>query len=112
MKTGPAESGETLEPLQIVILDPEGDKGFMVGFGNSLTTYKYSEKQRDTYNDAIMNVLEDAGLRAFHQVGADEKEGTQMWEIRTGGIDRDFLEKLTPSIHQKAEEYAEEMSAI
>lgn len=79
----------------------------MVGFGNTLETYKYSVRQREAYNDAIVSVLEDASLRVFHQVGAGETDGAQMWEIRTGGIDRDFLEELIPSIHQKAEEYAE-----
>ena len=110
MKKALNETIETFQPLDIVILNPEEDKYFMVGFGNTVKTGKYTKEQRDAYNYAIESVLEDAGLRVFHQVGAGAKEGTQMWEIHTKGIGRDFLEKIIPSIHLKAETYAEEMS--
>jgi hypothetical protein len=109
MKKGPSESTEVFEPLEIVILEPEGDKKFMVGFGNTLQTGRYSMEQMNAYAYAIEDVLEGAGLRVFHQVGAGETDGTQMWEIWSSGVDRKSLEGLIPTIHQEAEKYNAEL---
>ena len=106
-----SESPETFKPLELVIKDPDGDKGFMVGFGDTLATGVYSKMQMDSYNDAIESVLDQLDLRAFHQIGDGQIDGAQLWEIR-GEVDRHLLEKLIPSIHSEAAEIAKELESL
>jgi len=99
---------EVFKPVEVVIIDPEGDKNFMVGFGNTLKTWKYTRDQLEVYSTVIPEILEESGLRPFHQVGSGEKDGPQLWEV-WGETTREYLEKLILKIHQAAADYVDLM---
>ena len=109
--SGGKESPEVFERLRVKIVEPDRDKNFMVGFGLTSKTGKYSKEQLDAYTYAIETVLEEAGLRPFHQVGSGYTDGVQLWEVHKE-TNRGNLENLMTSIQIMAGEYAEEMKNL
>lgn len=108
---GGKESPEVFEKLDVGIRDPERDKHFMVGFAMTIHDQRYTKRQQDAYVYAIDHILEEAGLRPFHQIGLGNESGMQAWEV-WNETDKGFLEKLIPLIHEVAEEYDREMREL
>ena len=87
--------------VQLLIRDPEGDKNFMIGFHGS------SEKICRAYNSAIHEVLNNAELLPFHQVGVtpdgQDKPGYHAWEVWKK-VTKEDLALLLPAIEQRVKE--------
>ncbi len=104
----PKESPEIFKRLQMKIIEPDRDKNFMVGFGTHIKDARYSKRQLDAYSYAIVQVLHEADLNPFHQVGAGNSDGVQLWEVHKETT-KENLENLMTSIQISAQEYDEEM---
>jgi hypothetical protein len=103
---------QPLEDLDIVIIPPHAGQKFLIGFGDTIRTNAYSALQSEAYEEAIPAVLEDAGIETVQRLGKGAKSGVQLWEVESEDVDEKFLRSLIPSIHLKAEEYADEMSLM
>ncbi|OGY62347.1 MAG: hypothetical protein A2745_02890 [Candidatus Harrisonbacteria bacterium RIFCSPHIGHO2_01_FULL_44_13] len=93
------ENKEVAQKVELRIVEPRGDKNFMIGFEGK------SQEECRTYNWAIESVLKKAGLNPFHQVGASPSEqhgpGYHAWEIWKKATKED-LKMLLPEIEQEA----------
>ena len=96
------EQKEFPELPELTIRDPRGDKNFMIGFESE------NRAVVGALNDAIRKVLEENGLDAYHQIGADpedpNKPGYHAWEIWRKSISRKEIESFLPKIKTEAEE--------
>lgn len=91
---------EKLKRLELVIVEPRMDKGYMIAFTSE------NKKITRVYNQAIKKVLEAHNLKMFHQVGvtpkSEDNPGYHAWEI-WNQIDKQILEGLFEEIHKEAE---------
>lgn len=89
--------------VELGILEPRMDKGFMFTFEGSTKAICAA------YNTAIERVVKEAGLPIFHQVGVKPGEGPHApgyhaWEIQRLAVVKGQLEELLGAIHKAAEE--------
>ena len=93
---------ENLKRIELKIIEPHGDKNFMIGF-NCRT-----KKECEAYNTAIRRVLEKEGLTVYHQVGGRPDDpnapGYHKWEIWERGVTKEDLEGLLSEIEKEAQE--------
>jgi hypothetical protein len=93
---------EKLKRIELKIIEPRGDKKFMIGFNCG------TKKECEAYNTAIRRVLEKEGLTVYHQVGGKPDDpnapGYHAWEIWKRGVTKEDLEKLLPEIEKEAQE--------
>ena len=93
------EFKEVLSSVELKIVDPVGDKNFMVAFEGK------TEAECRAYNNAIAYILKKEGLRPFHQHGTtpsgQNEPGYHAWEIWKE-VTRENLEVLLPQIETEA----------
>lgn len=93
------ENKDVLRKVELRIVEPRGDKNFMIGFECK------TEEECRAYNWAIGSVLKKAGLNPFHQVGTspfgEHEPGYHAWEIWKKATKED-LEVLLAEIEQEA----------
>ena len=101
------EQRERPSAIECKIVEPRGDKNFMIGFEGK------TEEECRAYNHAIKTVLTEAGLHPFHQVGVspfgEHAPGYHAWEIWKKAQKED-LETLVTKIQREAQEYLERWS--
>lgn len=101
----PEKSEKVFKPVDIVIIEPEEGKNFIIGIRDENCT----RDQREVYSTVIPEVLEESGLGIPDDIGIYKRErGTKLWEI-SGETTREYLEKLIPQIHQAAADYVDVM---
>ena len=98
-----------LPDVQLHIQRPEDDKRFMIRFNAE------TKLQADAFGWAVDKVLDDAGLRPFHQIqGEGEKKGFiggngyECWQ----NTDYETLAALIPKINEEALEYLRNIQAL
>lgn len=80
------------------IWEPNMDKNFMIVFECK------TEEECIKYNLAARTILEEAGLKPFHQIGREHEPGWHGWEVGKK-TDKETLEKLVSKIKEKAAKY-------
>jgi len=99
------EYKEILSSIELKVVDPVGDKNFMVAFDGK------TEAECRAYNNAIAYVLKKEGLRPFHQMGTtpngQHEPGHHAWEIWSDAT-REKLEALLPQIETEAKVWLEQ----
>ena len=91
------ENLEGFTKIDLKIVEPIGDKGWNIQFESN------SVNLCNAYSIAIESVAKDLNLKPFHQGGMPNERGWHMWEFWSE-TDRDEIESIIDTIHQKAEE--------
>lgn len=91
--------------VELILRFPEVDKNFMVGFN----TVRGENALTSAYNEAIDDVLRNAELNPFHQVGGDDDPGYHAWEVWKK-VDEETIRSLFDQIQTQAKQIFEDRS--
>lgn len=98
----PTEKKESPIKVELKIIEPDDDKGYMIGFKGQ------TEDECRAYNDAIDMICRQKKLRPFHQVGWEDEPGYHAWELRVD-TSTERLKELLPEIEKGAKENLREL---